>query len=801
MLLHELGDGYAEVLAEHRRLLRNAFHAHGGSEVDTQGDAFFFTFGDPREAAAAAAEAQEALAGGPVRVRMGLHTGEPTRTDEGWVGVDVHLGARIAAAAHGGQVVASKATRDLLDGWDVRDLGEHRVKDFDEPVWIFQLGDEPFPPLKTISNTNLPRPASSFVGREQEIREVVARLRRARLVTLTGPGGSGKTRLAVEAAAELVGELRNGVFWVALAAIRDPELVLPAIEQTIGAQTELAVHVGERELLLLLDNLEQVVAVAPALAELVEACPNLRLLVTSRELLRVRGEVEYEVLPLADPDAVELLATRAQLEPTEAIEELCRRLDNMPLALELAAARTKALTPTQILERLGQRLDLFEGGRDADARQATLRATIAWSHDLLSAEEQLLFARLGVFAGGCTLDAAEAVADADFRTMQSLVEKSLVRHTDDRFWMLETIREYAAERLEESGEADDVRRRHAEHFAGVARSTCLAVERIEHGEMRYDVAFAEQDNMRAAIDWALDHDPELGLRLAVELEQFWISKDPVEGRRRFAALFERAHDLPLALEAAALRVFGGTAQVSGETAHGRDLYERSLETYKRLGDEWGIIHGRHRVATSAVNFNDWELARELTEENLIRARALGSKYLENEMIGMLADLEAHDGNLERALDLAREHVRLSREVGFAWFEAGALSSVAEMSLKLGRFDDADEHARAALGLYREMEDRRFGTYPLAALAVAANARGDVGEAGRLWGALEAEHARTPPTRTWLGYFNELREILPAASAEFDAGAVEGRRLSWEDAVEYAVAGRIVGVRESGVLKR
>jgi predicted ATPase len=799
-LLHELGDGYPAVLAEHRRVLREAFGVRGGAEADTQGDAFFFTFDDARQAVAAANEAQAALSGGPVRVRMGLHTGEPTRTEEGWVGIDVHLGARVAAAGHGGQVLLTKATRDLVDSVPVRDLGEHRVKDFDEAVWIFQLGDEAFPPLRTISNTNLPRPASSFVGREREVDEVGARVRDSHLVTLTGPGGSGKTRLAIEAAAELVGEFKNGVFWVPLAAIRDSELVLPTIEQTLGAQTELAEHVGERELLLLLDNLEQVVDVAPELADLVEACPNLNLLVTSRELLRVRGEVEYEVLPLAGPDAVELFTARAQLEPTEAIEELCRRLDNLPLALELAAARTNALTPEQILERLAQRLDLFKGGRDAETRQTTLRATIEWSHQLLSPGEQRLFARLGAFAGGCTLEAAQQIADADLDLLQSLVEKSLVRHTGDRFWMLETIREYAVERLEESGIADDIRRRHAEVFAGIARSTCLAVERIEDGEMRYDVAFAEQDNMRAAIDWALDHDPELGLRIAVELEQFWISKDPAEGRRRFAALFERAHDLPLDLEAAALRVFGGTAQVSGDTAHGRELYAQSLEAYERLGDEWGIIHGRYRVATSAVNFDHWELARELTEENLIRARALGSRYLETEMIGMLANLEAYDGNLEHALELAHEHVRLSREIGFAWFEAGALSSLAEMSFKLGRFDDADEHARAALKLYRKMEDRRFGTYPLAAIAVAANARGDLGKAGRLWGALEAEHARTPPTRSWQGYFDELREILPAASAEFDSGVAEGRRLSWEDALEYAVAGRNEPVRESGEVK-
>jgi hypothetical protein len=342
-LLQELGDGYADALAEHRRLLREAFAAHGGVEVDTQGDAFFYAFDAPAAAVEAARRAQEALAGGPVQVRMGLHTGEPGAMEEGYVGLDVHLGARVAAAAHGGQVLLSQATRDLIEG-PVLDLGEHRLKDFSEPVWMFQLGEESFPPLKTMSNNNLPRPASSFVGRERERAEIASLLRRnARLLTLSGPGGSGKTRLAIEAAADVVPEFKNGVFWVALAPLRDPALVVETIAQKLGAKDGLAEHVGERELLLLLDNLEQVVEVAPELASLLESCPNLCLLVTSRELLRVRGEVEYPVAPLAERDAVELFCERSRLSADKTIAELCRRLDQLPLAVELAAARTRAL--------------------------------------------------------------------------------------------------------------------------------------------------------------------------------------------------------------------------------------------------------------------------------------------------------------------------------------------------------------------------------------------------------------------------------------------------------------------------
>jgi class 3 adenylate cyclase len=436
-LLHELGpESYATALAEHRRIVREAVTARGGVEVDTQGDAFFVAFPTAAGALAAAEEILHGLAGGLISIRMGLHTGRAHVTGEGYVGRDVNLGARIAAAGHGGQVLLSKETSELVEA-ELTDLGEHRLKDFDEPVWIFQVGTDQFPPLKTISNTNLPRPASSFVGRESEVAEIATLIREGtRLLTLTGPGGSGKTRLAIAAATELVPEHRNGVFWVGLATLRDPALVVETIAQTLGAKEGLTDHVGERELLLLLDNLEQVVEAAPELAAVLEACPNLKLLVTSRELLRVRGEVEYPVPPLAEREAVELFRERSRREPDETIAELCRRLDNLPLAVELAAARTSVLSPGQILERLAQRLDLLKGGRDAEARQQTLRATIAWSHDLLNDSEQRLFARLAVFAGGCALESAEQVAQADLDVLQSLVDKSLVRQTRERFWML-----------------------------------------------------------------------------------------------------------------------------------------------------------------------------------------------------------------------------------------------------------------------------------------------------------------------------------------------------------------------------
>ena len=384
-LLHELGaEAYDEALITHRSALREAFQRHGGVEVDTQGDAFFYAFPTAPGAVDAAREGIEALSSGPIRVRVGLHTGTPHIGKEGYIGDDVHLGARIAGTAHGGQVVLSRETRVLVEG-DITDLGEHRLKDIPQAIPIFQLGNGSFPPLKTISNTNLPTPASSFVGRDDELLEVLSRVEDgARLVTLTGPGGTGKTRLAIEAASTLVPEYKAGVFWVALASLRDPALVTETIAQTLGAQDGLAEHIAEREILLLLDNLEQVIECAPELSQLLSACPNLTLLVTSRELLRIQGEVEYAVPPLAEPEAVSLFCERAQLEPSETIAgalstpglaAACGRVGRCsyerPYTRADPGAPLAAARPAQ-------------GRPRRDPRQQTLRATIEWSYELLS---------------------------------------------------------------------------------------------------------------------------------------------------------------------------------------------------------------------------------------------------------------------------------------------------------------------------------------------------------------------------------------------------------------------------------
>jgi predicted ATPase len=686
-LLHEVGEeDYARALAEHRRLVREASAARGGVEVDTQGDAFFVVFPNAPGAVQAAKEAQEALARGRVRVRMGLHTGTPRATEEGYVGRDVHKGARIAAAGHGGQVLLSTDTRQLVDE-AVTDLGEHRLKDFDDPVPIFQLGQSRFPPLKTISNTNLPRPASSFVGRVREVADVVSHLRdHTRLLTLSGPGGSGKTRLAIEAATELVSEFKAGVFWVGLAPLRDPSLVVEEIARTLGAKDGLAEHIGEREMLVLLDNLEQVIESAPELATLLEACLELRLLVTSRELLRVRGEVEYPVPPLAEPEAVTLFCERSRLRPDATIAELCSRLDSLPLAVELAAARTRVLSPVQILDRIARRLDLLEGGRDADPRHRTLRATIAWSYDLLSPEEQWLFEQLSVFAGGCTLEAAEDVADADLGTLQSLVEKSLLRFTNERYWMLEMTREFAAERLAESGEAEGIQRRHADWFLAVAEE---AEPHLRQESLEWlDQLDLEHDNVRAALDRleeAGEH--ELALRLAAAVWWIWSLRGHIaEGRRRLDSAL--AGDLrPTAARAMALTGACDLAADDDDNLTARHLAEEALALHRELGDEWGMAYCLLGIGVTYAFEDDFPNAQPRFDESVRLFSGLGDEHWSLQATIRLAWSYDALGDLEHARALHEDILRRARASGDPAMEARSLSVLATYVLEEGRVDE------------------------------------------------------------------------------------------------------------------
>jgi predicted ATPase len=794
-LLDEHGERYAELLADHRRDLREVFTRHAGVEVDTQGDAFFVAFARASDALSAAADAQAALGDGPVRVRIGVHTGEPLRTEEGYVGLDVHRAARIAAAAHGGQVVVSQSARDLAGADGLRDLGEHRLKDLSAPERLYQLGDIDFPPLKTLYQTNLPIAATPFIGRDHELAEVLGLMseQHIRLLTLSGPGGTGKTRLALQAAAEAAGRFRDGVYWVPLASLRDPEMVLDTAAQSLGAGAGLADHIADKSMLLLFDNFEHVVDAAAGLADLLAACPKLQLLVTSRELLALPGEHAYSVPPLEPDDAVELFlararATKPDFRPDEAVSLLCARLDQLPLALELAAARVRVLSPAQLLERLTRSLDLLKAGRGVDHRQQTLRATIEWSYDLLSEGEQRLFARVGVFAGGCTLEAAEQVCDADLDTLQSLVDKSLLRVREgERFWMLETIREYAVERLNDSGDAERIRRRHAEFFLALAKGAGLSSEAHEEQEQRHDVALAELANLRVAIDCALaDGDGACAGELVVALELLWASNSPLEGMRRAEAVLER-DDIPPALRARLARTFGSAADPAGHRGAAERAYEDSLELFTELGDEKAIAHLSMRLGASALNRGDLETARTRLDESLGRNRAVGNRVTEAQVLTLLGELAWNEGDRESALERLEASLAVVRESGFIWWQAGVTSTLAEHTLELGRTDDAARWAREALRLARTMDDLQHIVFALALLALVAAESGDRLRAATLWGAVEAAETRQP-LGGWENERPHFASRMIADDAAFAAAREAGRALTLDQAVEYALSG-------------
>jgi predicted ATPase/class 3 adenylate cyclase len=701
-LLHELGaQRYADALAEHRRIVREVCQRNSGAEVDTQGDAFFLAFPDAVAAVDAACEIVEALRPGPIQVRIGLHTGTPLVTEEGYVGADVHFAARVAAAAHGGQVVFSAATaRDLGDEVEVVDLGEHRLKDIDEPVPILQLGGEEFPPLATISNTNLPHPASSFVGRRDELDEVIELVAgEARLVTLTGPGGSGKTRLAIEAATSLVPSFKAGVFWAGLEPLRDSSVVLETVGRSVGSKNGLAEHIGERELLLLLDNFEQVIDAAPEVSSLIGACPNLRVLVTSRELLRLAGEVEYAVPALVEPEAVALFCERARMDPSDEIAELCRRLDNLPLAVELAAARAKALSPAQILERLSQRLDLFKGGRDVDHRQRTLRATIDWSYDLLSEEDRAVFRGLSVFAGGCSLEAAEDVAEADLDVLQSLVEKSLVRHAGERYWMFETIRGYAAERLVQAADSASRQKRHAMHFLSFAECAEGHLGGDERG-CWLERLEEERENLRAALDWAtMVGSVEVELRLATALGDFWTAQGPAaEGLRRLRQALEHGGDLLPKRRIEALKTATLIALRTGDPQGAERFANQLLRLAEAVGDDDGQLSALIKLSHAAAESDRLADARSLMERAIAVARDSGEPEFLARAFLNFADLALREGNADEAVQLAERSLREGGEGIDPRIRCAALLNFALALTRLGDCTRGAETARAALEL-------------------------------------------------------------------------------------------------------
>jgi predicted ATPase/class 3 adenylate cyclase len=831
-LLQKLGERYAELLNECRTMLRTAFSAYHGHEVDTQGDAMFAAFARASDALLAAVAAQRELAlhswpnAVEVHVRMGLHTGEPSRVVEGYVGLDVHYAARMMNAAHGGQVLLSRTTRDLVEhdlpeGVSLRDLGEHHLKDLEQPISLYQLViaglPADFPPLRTDDRRTdtLPVQLTPLIGREHEVTTVVRLLRRdnVRLVTFTGPGGTGKTRMALQVGSELADVFAGGVFFVPLASISDPMLVMPTIARALGIRdgvgqpvlTRLVEVLQKEQILLLLDNFEQVVEAAPQMAELLSSCPQLKLLVTSREVLHVRSEREFAVPPLASPDptnlpklsalarapSVALFLQRAQAVKPEfkltstnarAVAEICVRLDGLPLAIELAAARMKLLSPQALLSRLDRPLTMLTGGaRDVPARQQTLRNTIEWSYQLLNAREQRLFRWLSVFVSGCTLQAAEAIctrpedeAEQILDGVASLVDKSLLQRVeqpeegseDQRLLMLETIREYGLEVLIASGEGNAARQAHADYFLQLAEEAepalkgPLLVDWLDRLEQ-------EHDNLRAALQWAIENGRgEIALRLGIALERFWV----VRGIRNEGRIFlERAlvesKGVAADVRAKALLAAARLAFNQSNYEEGEELAQEGLELFRELGDRRGIALSLNRLGVAAWRRGDFRSARILLEEDLTLFRELGDRdrvawslfmhgLLDNkqgEYAGAFSRFEeslalfkelgnkrgiaasltqlagtlfVSLGNQDMIYPLLEQGLSLDREVGDKEGMAVASLLLGWVTLKQGDIATARSRVEESLTLYREMEHREGMAEALSMLGKVEVARGD-----------------------------------------------------------------------------
>jgi predicted ATPase/class 3 adenylate cyclase len=801
-LLQELGDRYADVLAEHRRMLREAFAHHSGVEVDTQGDAFFVAFARASDAVASAQAAQGALRGGRVRVRMGVHTGEPMVREEGYVGIDVHRAARLASAGHGGQILLSRPTRDLLDStFELVDLGLHRMKDLSEPQRLYQLGMEKFPPLKTLHQTNLPVPATPFLGRERELSEVLRLLGSSRVLTLTGPGGTGKTRLAIQAAAEAAEEFPAGVWWVPLSTLRDPSLVRDSIAQVLDAKGEVAEHIADQKVLLLLDNLEHLLDSAPELAALVDRCVGLRLLATSREPLRVSAEQEYPVAPFASEEAVDFFCTRARsvkpdFAPTASLPDICRRLDNLPLALELAAARVKILSPEQILARLEQALPLLTGGpRDVPERQRTLAATIAWSHEVLSDPEQRLFARLSVFVGGCTLAAAETVCAADLDGLASLVDKSLVRQSGERFWMLETIREFAFERLHENDTLDEVRRRHAEYFlAGAEANFGQIFESLTQDQL--DWFEREQDNLRSALDrlHESDAEPELEARLVIACTKFWSHRGLwSEARRRQDAALERAERAPPPLRGRLLWEVAEVMWGQGDYRRGKEMAEAAIALLDQLGTETlDAIAARNTLAASEHHLGNVRRAAEIFESAAALARVTGNDLALAMALSGLGNQALEAGDLFRARTHLEEVAAIGRRLRQEPLLANALVDLGFVALtETGAVEEAAAKFHESLSICRAERVTHTLVWAVEGLAAIALARDAPAVATRLLAATGSLRTEIGFAEGYYAIGDEVRErTLKGArellgEAAFATAWADGENSSLEELADAA----------------
>jgi predicted ATPase/class 3 adenylate cyclase len=837
-LVHELGDGYPEVLNLHHELLRAAFSRHGGVEVVTTGDGFFVAFPEAKGALAASIEGQSALAAqhwlheATVRVRMGLHTGEAMVVDDDYVGLDVHRAARIMSAAHGGQVVMSETTANLLDAvTSTKDLGIHRLKDLDRPEHILQalIPGLPadFPPLRSLTPpTNIPRSPDPIVGRLPEIEE----LRRLlispdhRLITITGTGGTGKTQLASNVAAGLLDGFVDGSIFVDLSGITSEAGVAMSIADALsfgadrdGMGTDLVTEIGNKHLLLVLDNFEQVISAADLVCDLVQRCPNLCVLVTSQVVLRVRGEWEFPLTPLGLPedvsvesvvgsDAAQLFVRRAaavrpdfEITPRNAgaIAQICRLLDGLPLALELAAARTKVLSPEDLVGRLDDRLKLLTGGaRDAPTRHQTLRATLDWSYGLLSPHDQSFLRDFSVFSGGASLEAIEHVLETEGEHLDrvaSMVEHSLIRRADSdevaRFSMLQSIRTYALELLDGDPARDRVRERHAGYYLRLA--TADADDR-DHG---LDV---DLENFRGALEWWLERggsgDEDAAndaLQLASALGRFWYTHGhSVEGIQWFERALALAEDPPAELRAKATRHLGILVETTRDLERAGRLFEEALQLYRTAGSQSGEAASLNSLGVTRRSLGDLDAAEEFLERAIALRRDLGDEPGLSSATSNLGITAVDRGDLDRAQKLFEESLAIDHKLNDQWGVTVGATNLAIVHLERGDYTEAARLAAEALSGFSENGDLDGVAESLEISAAIAGATGDPRGAARLAAAADALRTTAglplaPPDRTrldrWLA-----GPRAETSEKEFKQSWDEGAAMTLQQVTDHAL---------------
>lgn len=868
-------DAWASILARHRQLIRAAVAAHDGVEVSTEGDGFFLAFAHTADAVAATVDAQRALSAEPwpegavIRVRMGIHTGDGRLDADGsYVGADVHRAARVAAAGHGGQVLLSETTSSLVSdelppGVGLRGLGEHRLKDL-RPERICQLVIEgertEFPPIRSLDRrpNNLPTQLTSFVGRDTELAEASELLRRTRLLTLTGPGGTGKTRLSLQLAADVAERFADGIWFVALEPVRDPGLIATTILTTLGlveaggrsAHDVLVDWLAPREVLLVLDNFEQVIEGAPVVADLLRSAPRLSIVVTSRAPLRVSGEQEYpvpglpaprDVLALSDLEKMNLPAGDRRLDAdaatqyeavrlfiaravgvrpdfkvtndnAPAVAGIAARLHGMPLAIELAAARVKLLSPDAILERLEHQLGMLaSGSRDLPERQQTLRGAIAWSHELLGEGERVLLARLSVFVGGCELDSAEAVcgpaqevAGLDVLDgLMALADQSLVRAEEidgeTRFRMLDTIREFASEQLTASGERDEIERRHTATFVALGeRLTPLLAgddQRRWLGRLERD-----HDNTRAVLDRTLAAgDGEPAIRLGYAMWRYWQKRGHLaEARRRLQAMADASWSrADRVLRARLMEALGGVAWWQADLEAMASAYSEALALWEELGDpreianalyndsfRYAVTSGRAEADPERIGFDHMNRARDLA------STAGDERGRANALWGIGNWMYFHDAD-DRGAAQFREALEIFSRIGERTMEAWSLHMLSTALIRAGELEEARDRIREATLLFHRFGDVAGLSLALDDFASLAVAHDDLPRAARLWGAARALSSAGGVQLA--DFVDEQYEVYgrPTArgagnDAELQPYVDEGRAMTLDESVAYAL---------------